>query len=352
MADAHGQSPTGHAPIDHGPGFQGVDGPGAGEVRSVKVDMGQGPPPVRRQPERPATAGGAGIVIPSVLALLFGGAGAWAYERFLSPSGQTGTPATPNSQGRDADARKDLTGLEGRIKDLSDQYNKLADDYKQLQSRVDSMPKSAPSPDLASIEQKVAQVDQLSQQVEAIGKRVDPLPQKLEQSEHRIAELDQKLDDLRKQETSARVRTPRDRDRQVGLAGGERPSPLTGGERPSPAEGAESKPAPSDTRGESLEPAFESGVSLFQDKKYGEAYAAFRRLLQSQPDDARFWYYGAISYGLTNGDWGRVTQSMAEEGVAREKAGKPAKAAIDSAFAGLTRETGKDWLDFYRRRAQ
>ena len=85
MADAQGQSTTGHAPIDPSPVGDRVDHPGAGDVRSVKVDMGQGPPPVRTQPDRPATTGGAGIVITSaMLALLCGGAGAWAYERFLS----------------------------------------------------------------------------------------------------------------------------------------------------------------------------------------------------------------------------------------------------------------------------
>ena len=100
-----------------------------------------------------------------------------------------------------------------------------------------------------------------------------------------------------------------------------------------------------------MDPALESGVSLFREKRYGEAYSGFRRLLQSQPDDARLWYYAALSYGLSTGDWGRMTQSMVEEGITREKAGKPPKSEIDAALAGLTKETGKDWLDFYRRRA-
>ncbi len=69
-------------------------------------------------------------------------------------------------------------------------------------------------------------------------------------------------------------------------------------------------------------------------------------------DDARVWYYAALSYGLGSNDWSRITQSMVEEGLSREKAGKPPKSTIDSALAGLTKETGKDWLDFYRRRAQ
>jgi TolA-binding protein len=314
--------------------------------------MGQGPPPVRRQPDRRAAGGGVGIVISSVLALLFGGAGAWAYERFLSPWASATPSAAPNSRGRDAEARKDLTGLENRIKDLTTECNNLADQYKKLQSRVELMPRSARAPDLAPIEQKVAQVDRLSQQLDAIGKKIDPLPQKLEQSERRITELDQKLDELRKQETAARGRRPSDRDRQVPLTGGDHPSPSTGLERPSPAEAAENKPSPSDDKGQSVDPTLESGVSLFREKRYGEAYAVFRKLLQSQPDDARVWYYAALAYGLSTGDWSPMTQTMVEEGVAREKAGKPAKAEIDSAFAGLTKETGKDWLAFYRRRAR
>jgi hypothetical protein len=99
-------------------------------------------------------------------------------------------------------------------------------------------------------------------------------------------------------------------------------------------------------------PTFESGVDLFHRGEYREAYAVFRNLLQSQPDDARVWYYAAVSYGLASGDWGRMTQTMAEAGVAREQANKPPKSEIDDALAGLTRETGKDWLDFYRRRAR
>jgi len=351
MADAQGQSATGHAPIDPSPEDRGLDGPGAGDVRSVKVDMGQGPPPVRSQPARPATAGGASIVISSVLALLFGGAGAWAYERFLAQSAPTNPPAAPNANGGD-EPRKDLTTLDNRIKDLSDQYSNLAGQYKQLQSRVETLPRSTPAPDLAPIEQKVAQVDRLSQQVEAIGKRVDPLPQKLEQSERRIAELDQKIGDLRKQETAARARTPSDRDLQVTPTGGDRRSASTDGERPSPGGGDDSKPAASVARSEAMGPGLESGMTLFHEKKYGEAYATIRKQLQSQPDDARAWYYAALAYGLSTGDWDRMTQTMVEEGVAREKAGKPPKAEIDSALAGLTKDTGKDWLDFYRRRAR
>jgi len=354
MADAQGQSTTGHAPIDPGTGTRGADGPGTVDARPVKVDMGQGSPPVRTRPERPVTAGGTGIVISSVLALLFGGAGAWAYERFLAQPGSESPATVPHSQDRDPELRKDLAGLDDRIKDLADRSSRLADQYKQLQSRVEAIPTSAPAPDLTGIEQKVAQVDRLSQRVEAIGKKVDPMAGKLEQDERRIAELDEKLDDLRKQETAARPGAPRGRDRQVNLTGGDHSTSPADEEHASPGEGegAERKPSAPDGAGESSDPPLEAALSLFREKKYGEAYAGFRKLLQVQPDDARVWYYAALSYGLATGNWDRMTQSMVDEGVARENAGKPAKAEIDSTLAGLTRETGKDWLDFYRRRSR
>jgi len=75
-------------------------------------------------------------------------------------------------------------------------------------------------------------------------------------------------------------------------------------------------------------------------------------LLQTQPEDARVWYYAALSYGLATRDWGRATEMMVEEGVSREKAGRPPKPEIDAALTGLTKETGKEWLDFYRQRAR
>lgn len=368
MADAREQGPTGHGPIGTGPGVHGENHPAPGEIRSVKVDMGQGPPPApARTPPRPGGGSGVGIMTAALLSLLFGGAGAWAYERFLARPAAEAPAATTASQGQDPAVRKDIDGMEDRIKNLSDQYNNLASQYKQLQARVESAPKSGPAPDLGPIEQKVAQIDRLSQEVDAIRKTVDPLSQKFEQYETRIADLDRKLDDLGDQGPIARGRMPGGRDRQVSLTRGDRPSASAGSDRtpgsdplpssPStdedvsaPGGGTENRPTPAADRGEWSGSAFGTGLKLFQEKRYSEAYATFRDLLQAQPDDARNWYYAALSYGLATGEWDRMTQTMVEEGAAREKAGKPAKAEIDAALAGLTRETGKDWLAFYRRR--
>ena len=167
--------------------------------------------------------------------------------------------------------------------------------------------------------------------MEAIGKKVDPLSQKLEQDERRIAELDEKLDELRKQETAVRARPPRD----AGSAGqpdrwGSPVCPRPAGIRASTGEERREPASLHPTRRASRWTRPANPGEPVPEKQYGEAYAVFRKLLQSQPDDARLWYYAALSYGLSNGDWGRMTQSMVDEGIAREKAGKPPKSEIDA----------------------
>ncbi len=340
MADTGEQGVTGLAPTDPG---------------SVKIDMGQGPPPVRKPPPRPATAGGAGIVISSVLALLFGGAGAWAYERFVAPALAEKAPETTARPVEDPGVQKGLTALDDRFDKLSDQFKGLADQYKQLQSRVESMPRPAPAPDLAPLEQKVAQV---SQQVEALGKKVDPLPQQLGQHEQRLKDLDERLDASGRSAPVARTRsaTAPGRDQAVNRTDHPSPSPEDsarpdGRASSTPGERAGNAPASSE-RNELADASLEAGIARFRQGQYQEAYDLFRRMLQARPNDARPWYFAALSYGLASGDWGPATQTMVNEGVKHEKAGQPPKPEIDAALGGLNKENGKEWLDFYRRRAQ
>ena len=324
MADAREPNKAGHPPTE--PVFQdrGQDGLGIRDPRSVKVDMGQGLPPVRKQPARSGSASGAAIVTSALLSLIFGAAGAWAYERYLAQLIAEKFPVASTTQGRDSETPKNMAHMDDRIKSLSDQYNNLSDRYKQLQTRLDAVPKPTRVPDL---EEKVAQVGQLSQQIEAIGKKLDPLPAQLVESKKKVTELDAKLDELRKEVSAAHSRAPADRSR-------------------------DGSPVSSEKGESSIDTALEPGVSQFRRARYREAYDVFQKLEQSHPDDARVWYYAALSYGLSSNNWGKTTQSMVEQGVTREKAGQPQKSVIDSAFAGLTKETGKDWLDFYRRRAR
>ena len=57
--------------------------------------------------------------------------------------------------------------------------------------------------------------------------------------------------------------------------------------------------------------------------------------------------------GFATGQWdGGETERLVTRGIEREKAGSPPPAQIDAAFSILTRANGKDWLDFYRKRAK
>jgi TolA-binding protein len=273
-------------------------------------------------------------LISAVLALLFGGAGAWAYERFLArPEGQRPPEASAPKSG-DAETTKDLTRLDDRLNSLSDQS-------KQLQSRIESIPKPAPPPDLAPLEQKVARVEELSKQFEALSKAMEPLPQKIAQEEDKIRELETKLDELRQESRTSGARTAASRNVEGSRSAATGPgaTPSSGSSSPGPGTGG------------SVDSALARGETLFREGRYEEAYQVFRNQLQSHAEDARVWYYAALSYGLATGEWRGQTEQWVQQGVALEKAGKPPKPAIDGAFAGLTKETGKEWLAFYRRRA-
>jgi TolA-binding protein len=345
MADTREPGGAGRAPIEPIAGDRDRNASGMGNAQPVKVDMGQGmaPMPARRPESRSAMTNGAVLATSAVLALLFGGAGAWAYERFLALAVAGLTTGAAPTRGGNANLPGDLARLNDRVKILSEQCDRLSDQNKQLQQRMDSLTKTSRPPDLASIEEKVARIGQISQQVEAIGKQVDPLHEQLVQYEKKVTDLDAKLDEHRR-EVSGTHEPP---------SSGRGPEDRSSGNEGTPTVGRNTGPvAESETAENATGPGLESGISLFREKRYSEAYTIFRRLLQSRQDDARLWYYAALAYGLASNDWGRMTQSMAEEGVFHEKAGQPRRSVIDSAFAGLSRATGKEWLASYRQRAR
>jgi TolA-binding protein len=334
MADEEEQGATGRAEIDWGSKAHGHPVRSLATAPAVSRETAPGPRGDRRPTEGSAGRGAANVLTSAIVALLFGGAGAWAYERFLARPNvdRPGEASAPKSG--DADTTKALARLDDRINSLSNQH-------KQLQSRIESIAKPAPPPDLAQLEQKVARVDGLSQQFEAISKVLEPLPQKIAQDERKIKELDAKLEELRKESRTfgARSAAPRNVEGSPSAAPGDSTVQRTG------------SLSPRSEAGGLVDSSFERGESLFRERRYQEAYKAFRNLLQSHSDDARIWYYAALSYGLATGEWRGQTEQMVQQGIAQEKAGKPQKSQIDSAFAGLTKETGTEWLAFYRRQA-
>ena len=97
--------------------------------------------------------------------------------------------------------------------------------------------------------------------------------------------------------------------------------------------------------------AFGQGVELFQKSRYDDALNLFSRMEQTHPNDARVWYFAALSNGLATGKWDGKTAELVQKGIEREKAGSPKPAEIDTAFRDLTTATGKDWLAGYRKSA-
>lgn len=353
MAESRGQSATGPSPFEGLPGNPGAPAAGPGHVPAVKIDMGPGPPPARRAPQ-PARAGtGAMILIPSLLSLILGGAGAWAYERY-APRPDVKTPADPVRSPATDSRTHEAIGL------LTDRVSGLEEEYKHLDARLKSLPKPPAAANLQSLERKAARVDELSARVEAIGRTLDPLPHQIEQLGQKLAGLDARLEERERGETSSEVRetTPPPRVRQTVATRPNSPErdQLAAPEHDDPIN--HSQPASNaDPKGEAGEatagPAnLDEGIRRFRGQHYAEAYDVFRQLMMSRSDDARVWYFAALSYGLAARDWGPMTEMMAREGVRREKAGKPARAVIDQSLAGLTRQTGKEWLEFFRERAK
>ena len=72
----------------------------------------------------------------------------------------------------------------------------------------------------------------------------------------------------------------------------------------------------------------------------------------SRPEDARVWYYAALSHGLATNEWKDETIRLFNKAVERERAGTPDKAKIDASLANVTEPSVKKWVDYFRKAAQ
>ena len=95
----------------------------------------------------------------------------------------------------------------------------------------------------------------------------------------------------------------------------------------------------------------QAGIKLFRRNRFTEALGVFNRLELTNPDDARVWYYAALSLGFATNQWTGGTLQLVEKGIERERAGTPSTSTIDAAFSDLAPALGREWLGEYRRRA-
>jgi TolA-binding protein len=237
-------------------------------------------------------------------------------EKPAAPAEKSTVAGAPASADQ---VKTDVDQLRAEIKDLT----------KKLEARPAS---SDPTPQIKALDDKLAEVsksvadmparfDSISQKLEAAskGEGLASGP-KVEAIEKRIGDIARTVDSL-KADLSAK------------------PAPTTA-TNPAPA-------AALVADAQALEPA----IDQFKQGKFAEAKDAFTKLQSAFPDDARVWYYSALANGLATRDWRGESEHLVTTGMAREKAGTPDRAAIDAAFAELTKATGKDWLAFYRKRA-
>lgn len=277
-----------------------------------------------------SSGGSLGTVFASaVLAMLFGGAGAWAYLDYLGPMLKN----RQNELGKQSLAEPgttEETAIQSKVDDLAAQVEKL-------QSRMDRRPSPVTSREIEPLKEQLASLQPLPQKLNDLDTRLSPLPAQVDEHGKKLTAIVGDIGNVRKQVESLKTEVQASAKTEAGKKNDESLI-QTSNETPGESEPSHSM-------------ALEPGMDLFQKKHYDRASEYFQSMTKGMPNDARVWYLAAISRGLATNNWKGETEKLVKEGIEREKAGKPGKEKIDSTFDKLTKETGKDWLEFFRRQA-
>ena len=214
------------------------------------------------------------------------------------------------------------------IKASNDEVERIKAELAVMTKKMGEMPAPAdPAPQIKSLDEKIAD----------LGKSVSEMPAKLDT-------LSQKVEAAAKGEGFAPAPKVEEIDKKVGeLAKAFEALKADATVKPA------ATPAASEVNAEG--PAMEQAADLFKQGKFAEAKDAFTKLQSASPDDARVWYFSALANGLATRNWQGESERLVKLGVEKEKAGMPEKAKIDAAFATLTANSGKAWLDFFRKQA-
>jgi uncharacterized protein YoxC len=302
------------------------------------------------------------VILSGVIVLLLAGLGGWAYLRYddqsLKPSSEL--PGLHQVGDSDRTAQGATIAPESGLsaRDVSARLDDVSGKLDRLQSQVDHLPKPNPQPDLEplnrklsvvddlnrklsvvdDLNRKLSVVDDLSKKLDSLTTRINSLSERTDQYGGKFAALMAHLDGVHKQVAGLRNEMVAAKDAEK--AAGKVDTSV-----------ARASAEPSREAGQTKSSHLAPGVELFERRQYKEASEFFNNLVKTKPDDARVWYYAALARGLATQDWKGEAERLVIEGIEREKAGKLEKSLIDSAFAGLTPETGKDWLAYFRHRA-
>ena len=228
---------------------------------------------------------------------------------------QTGSSIPGLTRADDADAlRRQIEHLSERI----DQQGHRLDTTSRLKEEV--------PPDLRTLQIKVGDLSRTMEEVGDLPSRVRRVENRLEETRQEMKSLRDRLSSSRDEGASAAA------DRKLAMRA------------------VASTPIASTTTTVDARPdaAMAQGIALFKDGNYPEASNIFRKLQITRPDDARVWYYSALSTALTTGDWTQSARELVAHGLECEGAGSPEKDKIDVAFSGLSDAQGRKWLMSYR----
>jgi hypothetical protein len=290
-----------------------------------------------------------------VLSLLCGGVGAWSYETYFKHYFNTHeagakpeavaanpSPAPAPSQAPSDEAVKNLDQKLGSFQKT------VQDRVDRLEEQIGMIPKNQPAIDLKSLKDRVTELEKHASDTSSIAALDD-----------RISAIERKVIDA----PSAKSLDDRVKAMEVKLGSSKTEVDGSSSSNKPAATGSSDTPSsPAITRRDSARPAtvdvnvgadaFAEGSALFDKRDYTGALKVFQSLQADRPEDARVWYFSALARGFTTGDWRGETERLVQKGVEREKAGTPSPSLIDAAFINLTRNTGKDWLSFYRQQAK
>ncbi|MDR3636902.1 MAG: hypothetical protein P4L84_24060 [Isosphaeraceae bacterium] len=274
----------------------------------------------------------------SILALVFGMIGACLSLNLFENSSQAASPGTHPAPVTRPDRESDVKALKTQVEALAQRIDGLKD-------RLDALPKGEPTAGLAMLQVQVADLTKAAREA-------SPLPVQIDKVNQQLGQLSQDILSLRREIGDVQLRLGKADPAPVSLPSAEVPkfSP----ENPPAAEPPPVVEIPkADASSADVdETQWKRAVGLFKKGKFKDALEAFDKLELTRPDDARVWYYAALSRGFATNQWTDGTEDLAEKGVEREQAGTPATTEIDRAFRDLTTVTGKDWLAAYRVRAK
>ncbi len=219
----------------------------------------------------------------------------------------------------ETDAGESTTGLATEIKGFQAKLDTLAASLKKLEGRVGASPK----PDAASLEARIAELSKASAIAAELPKQAASLNERLSKVEKTVGTFQAELAAIKEQL------------KRVGTGMNIPPLPATG--------------LPVDPN--SIEQAISQGADVFKAGNFIEASNLFLRLTETYPEDARVWYYAALSNGFATNQWQAEPLRMVTRGVEREKAGTPEASKINALVESLNIPSAKTWLDYYRKAA-